>query len=64
MTLYEATERENQHLTREDIYKKDEKGRYVLSTAERQKAIAEISNIRDPQERRKAISENMHLFED
>lgn len=26
---------------REDIYKKDEKGRYVLSTAERQKALAE-----------------------
>lgn len=26
---------------REDIYKKDDKGRYVLSTAERQKALAE-----------------------
>lgn len=28
-------------LTREEIYKKDDKGRYVLSTAERQKALAE-----------------------
>lgn len=28
-------------MAREDIYKKDEKGRYVLSTAERQKALAE-----------------------
>lgn len=28
-------------MTREDIYKKDEKGRYVMSTAERQKALAE-----------------------
>lgn len=28
-------------MTREDIYKKDEKGRYVLSTEERQKALAE-----------------------
>lgn len=28
-------------LTRADIYKKDEHGRYILSTAERQKAIAE-----------------------
>lgn len=28
-------------LTREDIYKKDEHGRYVLGTAERQRAIAE-----------------------
>lgn len=27
--------------SREDIYKKDDKGRYVLSTAERQKALAE-----------------------
>lgn len=28
-------------MTKEDIYKKDDKGRYILSTAERQKAIAE-----------------------
>lgn len=28
-------------MSREDIYKKDDKGRYVMSTAERQKAIAE-----------------------
>lgn len=28
-------------MSREEIYKKDEKGRYVLSTADRQKAIAE-----------------------
>lgn len=28
-------------MTREEIYKKDDKGRYVLSTAERQKALAE-----------------------
>lgn len=28
-------------LTREDIFKKDDKGRYVMSTEERQKAIAE-----------------------
>lgn len=28
-------------LSRADIYKKDDKGRYVLSTAERQKALAE-----------------------
>lgn len=28
-------------MTREEIYKKDDHGRYVLSTAERQKAIAE-----------------------
>ena len=28
-------------LSRADIYKKDDKGRYVMSTAERQKAIAE-----------------------
>jgi hypothetical protein len=27
-------------MTREEIYKKDDKGRYVLSTAERQKALA------------------------
>ena len=29
------------NLTKADIYKRDDKGRYVLSTAERQKAIAE-----------------------
>lgn len=28
-------------LTRDEIYRKDDKGRYVLSTAERQKALAE-----------------------
>lgn len=28
-------------LSRDDIYRKDDKGRYVLSTAERQKALAE-----------------------
>ena len=28
-------------MTREDIFKKDDKGRYVMSTAERQKALAE-----------------------
>ena len=28
--------------TKEDIYKKDEHGRYVMSTAERQKALAEM----------------------
>jgi hypothetical protein len=28
-------------LTKEDIYKKDENGRYVMSTSERQKALAE-----------------------
>lgn len=32
-------------LTKADIYKKDDKGRYVLSTAERQKALAENPNI-------------------
>lgn len=32
-------------LTKADIYKKDDKGRYVMSTAERQKAIAENPNI-------------------
>lgn len=29
-------------MTKADIYKKDERGRYVLSTAERQKALAEM----------------------
>ena len=28
--------------TREDIYKKDDKGRYVMSTSERQNALAEL----------------------
>lgn len=32
-------------MTREEIFKKDEKGRYVLSTPERQKAIAENLDI-------------------
>ena len=30
--------------TREDIYKKDDKGRYLLSTSERQSALAELMN--------------------
>lgn len=32
-------------MTRADIYKKDEKGRYVMSTSERQKALAENPNL-------------------
>ncbi len=32
-------------LTKADLYKKDERGRYVMSTAERQKALAENPNI-------------------
>lgn len=32
-------------LTKSDIYKKDEKGRYVMSTSERQKALAENPDI-------------------
>ena len=32
-------------LTRADIYKKDEHGRYVMSTAERQKALAENPDL-------------------
>ena len=32
-------------LTREDIFKKDDKGRYVMSTEERQKALAEKVGI-------------------
>lgn len=32
-------------LTRADIYKKDDKGRYVMSTTERQKALAENPNL-------------------
>lgn len=32
-------------LTKADIYKKDDKGRYVMSTADRQKAIAENPGI-------------------
>lgn len=32
-------------LTKADIYKKDEHGRYVMSTAERQKALAENPNL-------------------
>ena len=32
-------------LTKADIYKKDEKGRYVMSTSERQKALAENPDI-------------------
>ena len=34
----------NQKMTMADIYKKDERGRYVLSTDERQKALVENSN--------------------
>ena len=33
----------NNKLTKADIYKKDEHGRYVLSTAERQKALMNVS---------------------
>ena len=33
------------NLTKADIYKKDDKGRYVMSTAERQKALAENPNL-------------------
>lgn len=33
----------NNKMTKADIYKKDEHGRYVLSTAERQKALMNIS---------------------
>lgn len=32
-------------MTREEIYKKDDHGRYVLSTAERQKALAESMQV-------------------
>lgn len=32
-------------LTKADIYKKDEKGRYVMSTSDRQKALAENPNL-------------------
>lgn len=35
-------------MTKEDIFKRDEKGRYVLSTAERQKAIAEHHELFEP----------------
>lgn len=34
-------------LTKAEIYKKDDKGRYVLSTAERQKALADSLNERN-----------------
>ena len=33
------------NLTKADIYKKDDKGRYVMSTAERQKALAENPDL-------------------
>lgn len=36
---------EGNKLTRADIYKKDDKGRYVMSTTERQKALAENPNL-------------------
>jgi hypothetical protein len=32
-------------LTKEDIYKKDDKGRYIMSTSERQKALAENPHL-------------------
>lgn len=32
-------------LTRADLYKKDDKGRYIMSTAERQKALAENPSL-------------------
>lgn len=35
-------------LTRADIYKKDERGRYVMSTEERQKALAENPGLLSP----------------
>ena len=38
-------------LTKADIYKKDERGRYVLSASERQKALAEnpeLLNRKEP----------------
>lgn len=34
-----------QKLTRADVFKKDERGKYVLSTAERQKALAENPDL-------------------
>ena len=37
-------------LTKADIYKKDDKGRYVRSPAERQKALAEMPNLRNRKE--------------
>lgn len=36
---------DNTKLTKADIYKKDDKGRYVMSAAERQKALAENPDI-------------------
>lgn len=35
----------NTTLTKADIYKKDDKGRYIMSTSERQKALAENPDI-------------------
>lgn len=35
----------NTTLTKADIYKRDDKGRYVMTTAERQKALAENPNL-------------------
>jgi len=35
-------------MTKEDIFKRDEKGRYILSTAERQKAITEHHELFEP----------------
>lgn len=35
----------NAKLTKAEIYRKDDKGRYIMSTAERQKALAENPNL-------------------
>lgn len=40
--VVETTPGSGQKPTREDIYRRDEHGRYIMSTAERQKALAEM----------------------
>ena len=40
-----ATPSNGGKLTREDIFKRDDKGRYIMSTAERQKALAENPDL-------------------
>lgn len=40
-----ATQSNGGKLTREDIFKRDDKGRYIMSTAERQKALAENPDL-------------------
>lgn len=40
MKIPRADNHPGKPMTREDIFKKDDKGRYVLDAAERQKAIA------------------------